>query len=247
MAEGYGQYCPLALAAELLSRRWMVLVVSRLFDGCETYSDIQRGLPQISPSMLAQRLGELVEAGIAVRRASDGHRNGRYLLTEAGRDFAPVVDAMALWGQHWTRDMRFEDLDPAFLVWSMHRRTDPTQLPRARTVIEFEFDDSPTACRRFWLVCDRGQVAMCVKDPGLEPDVAVRADLRVFVEAWRGFRDFHQEIARRTIRLYGPGELTRRIPDFLLGSELAPYGRKRAGRELGLVRRKDRIARSRTA
>lgn len=243
MAEGYGQYCPLALAAELLSRRWMILVVSRLIDGCATFGEIQRGLPQISPSILAKRLGELVDAGIAVHVAPDGERSGRYRLTDAGRDFQPVVDAMAVWGQHWARDMKFEDLDPAFLVWSMHLRADPAQLPGARLVIEFEFSDSPTNCRRFWLVCNGDDVEMCLKDPGLEPDVAVRSDLRVFVEAWRGFRDFRQEIARKTIRLYGPSEVTRRIPDFLLGSALAPHGRKRDGRERSLALRTARIAR----
>lgn len=237
MAHGYGQYCPLALAAELLCRRWMILVVSRLIDGCSRFNDIRRGLPQISPSLLSQRLQELIEAGVAVHTGSGNGRGGEYVLTEAGRQLEPIVDKMAVWGQQWARDMTYEDLDPAFLVWSMHLQANPAVLPPGRTVIEFGFSDSPTSCRRFWLVCSGDEVEMCLKDPGLEVDVAVTADLRTFVEAWRGFRDLRQEIAKGRIQVHGPHALTANLPEFLLGSSLTPYPRLRPGREKTLAAR----------
>lgn len=183
MSRGYGQYCPLALAAELLCQRWTILVVSRLLDGCSRFSEIQRGLPQISPSLLSRRLSELMDAGLVTREALDDGRSHEYRLTEAGRELRPIVDRLAIWGQHWARDNTREDLDPAFLVWSMHLRADASQLPAGQTVVEFEFTRSPTNCRRFWLVCNDDEVEMCLKDPGLEVDVAVNSDLRVFVEA----------------------------------------------------------------
>lgn len=235
--QGYGQYCPLALSAELLCRKWMILVLSRLLDGCSRFNDIRRGLPQISPSLLSQRLSELTEAGLVLHTGSSRGRGGEYILTEAGRELETVVDQMAAWGQRWARDMTYEDLDPAFLVWSMHLRVDPTELPPGRTVVEFEFDRSPTKYRRFWLVCKGDDVEMCLKDPGLEVDVAVTADLRTFVEAWRGFRDLRREIAKGTIRVHGPRTLTASIPDFLLGSSLAPHPRRRPGREQKIAAR----------
>ena len=78
---------------------------------------------------------------------------------------------------------------------------------------------------------------MCLNDPGFDVDVAVRSGLRVFVEAWRGFRDLRAEIRRGRIRVYGREESTRQLPDWLLLSGLAPYERRRPGRERRIARR----------
>ena len=65
--KGYGQYCPLALAAELLCERWTLLVMSRLIDGCRRFNEIHRGVPKISPTLLKQRLEQLEHAGLCER------------------------------------------------------------------------------------------------------------------------------------------------------------------------------------
>ena len=228
---GYGQYCPLALAAELLCRRWTILIVSRLIDGCRTFSEIHQGVPKISPSLLSTRLSELEQAGLLERVKSGKQDRYRYEPTEAALDLTQLIDGMAVWGQRWSRDMAMDDLDPAFLAWSMSLRMNTDAMPAGRTVVEFEFSGTPTEFRRFWLVNDDGQVDMCLKDPGFEPSVFVKADIRCFVEAWRGFRDLRQEIHAGTIRVAGPRRLTASFPDWLLLSALAPYHRRFAGRE----------------
>ena len=227
----YGQYCPLALATELLCRRWTVLVVSRLIDGCTTFNEIHAGVPRISPSLLSTRLSELEHAGLLVRRRDGAGRRYRYELTEAGRDLTDIVDALAVWGQHWARDNELDDLDPAFLAWSMHLRIDSSQMPAGRTVLEFEFTGTPADLRRFWLVNTDGKVDMCLKHPGFDTDLFINADLRTFVEAWRGFRDLRREIRASRIRLTGPAGLRKAFPDWLMLSALAPYDRRVAGRE----------------
>src|SRR5687768_1342063 len=139
MSKGYGQYCPLALAAELLCERWTLLIVSRIVDGCTQFNNIHRGLPRIAPAMLAKRLDELERAGIMTRPPAARGAPRNYHLTEAGVALAPLIEQMAVWGQHWARDMRKEDLDPAFLAWSMHMRIGTARLPPGRVVIQFEF------------------------------------------------------------------------------------------------------------
>ena len=134
MNKGYGQYCPLALAAEVLGQRWTILVISRLLLGCTTYSEIQKGVPRISPSLLSQRLDELERTGIIEKQTCDGKRRATYHLTDAGRDLNDIIFRMMVWGQHWARDMSLEDLDPAFLAWSMHLSLDASLLPAGRTV-----------------------------------------------------------------------------------------------------------------
>ncbi len=231
MNKGYGQYCPLALAAEILCQRWMVLVISRIIDGCETFSEIHRGVPLISPSMLSKRLVELEDAGILERRQRSGRTGYTYHPTEAGRGLERIIMDMSVWGQQWARDMSLEDLDPGFLAWSMHLRLDGKSMPAGRTVLEFDFSGVPGRTHRFWLVNEDGKIEMCLKHPSFETDVLVEGDLRTFVECWRGFRDLREEISARRIKLTGPRELRRAFPDWLLQSSLAPHERKRAGPE----------------
>lgn len=231
MAGGYGQYCPLALAAERLCQRWTVLIISRLIDGCSHFNEIHRGVPRISPSLLSRRLAELEYAGIVERKKTANGGGCEYFLTEAGKDLEPIIDTMAVWGQHWARDMTTDDLDPGFLAWSMHRRLDTSAMPPGRTVIAFEFSGAPRDCRRFWLINDHGTVDMCLKPPGFEVDLYVYANLRRFIETWRGFRDLRRELRTGHIRLHGPRPLEKQFPAWLMLSALAPYPRRQGGAE----------------
>ena len=107
-------------------------------------------------------------------------------------------------------------------------------MPETRTVIEFEFSGTPAELRRFWLVVVQGKVDMCLKHPGYESDLFVTADLRTFVEAWRGFRDLRQEIHSGKIQVVGAKQLVSQFPDWLMLSGLAPYERRLIGREMEL-------------
>lgn len=241
MMKGYGQYCPLSLASELLCQKWTLLVVSRVMLGETRFNAIQRALPQMSPSLLARRLEELVHARVLETWPTKCGRYREYGLTPAGTELFPLVDAMATWGQRWARELEAEDLDPAFLVWSMHTRVDAESMPPGRTVLKFMFSGAPPHCRCFWLVCTDGEVEMCLKDPGHEVDVRVESDLRVFIETWRGFRDVSSEIRAGRIRVVGKLELRRRLPGWLRLHSHAHVERMRPGRE----RRLQRVARAR--
>ncbi len=236
MPKTYGQYCPLALASEILTERWTLLVVSRLIDGCRRFNDIHRGVPRMSASLLSQRLQFLEEVGLVRREKSGDGRGYKYFPTSATQELEPMIDALAVWGQRWARDMEMDDLDPGFLAWSMHLRLNTEAMPPGRTVMEFEFTGAPADCRRFWLVNDDGAVDMCLKHPGFDVDIRVMSDLRRFVEAWRGFRSLKDEISAGKIRLEGATPLKRAFPDWLLLSALAPHERLRAGKERKLAK-----------
>jgi DNA-binding HxlR family transcriptional regulator len=165
MAHRYGQYCPLALAVELLCERWTLLVVSRLIDGCKQFNEIHRGVPRISPSLLSRRLSELERAGLVKRGPARKGLPRSCTLTPAGQELAPIIDSLAVWGQRWSRDMKKEDLDIAFLAWSMHRNIDNERMPPGRTVIEFQFRNAPPDGKEFWLVHEHGTTDMCLESP----------------------------------------------------------------------------------
>jgi DNA-binding HxlR family transcriptional regulator len=227
----YGQYCPLALAAEVLCERWNLLIISRIIDGCDRFNAIHRGLPKISATLLSRRLRDLERAGLIARTPLDRTPGHAYRLTEAGRALDSIVMSIADWGQAWARDMTTEDLDPAFLAWSMHTRLNTDLMPAGRTVLAFQFSGTTSSLRRFWLVNVEGKVEMCLTDPGYDVDLTVSADLRLFVEAWRGIRDLRGEIGRGAVRVDGPSHLARRLPLWLRLSALADGERLRAGTE----------------
>jgi DNA-binding HxlR family transcriptional regulator len=244
MPEGYRQYCPFSLAVELLCERWTLLVISSMLFGGRRFSEIRRGVPKMSPTLLSKRLSELERAGLVETRPAASGRGSEYRLTEAGRDLEPIIGSLAVWGQQWARDMEDADLDPAFLLWSLHLRMDAAAMPPGQTVVELTFSGAPPDLSRFWLVCRDGEVEMCLKDPELEVDLAVVSDLRLFVEAWRGFRDLRREIAAGRVELHGPRRLCEQFPRWLLLHPQAGDERRRPGRERDLAQR--RAAHSRT-
>ena len=223
MRTSYGQFCPVALASETLAQRWMLLIARELCAGATRFSEIRRGVPGISASLLKERLDTLERAGVVRTQRSRG-AHCRYVLTQAGEELRPVLASIGSWGQRWARAMRAEDLDPSWLVWALHRRLDTQAMPAERTVIELEFLDAPRQ-RKFWLVCEAGTVEVCLKPPGFEVDLAVSASVRTLAEIWRGLKPIVQEIRAGRVHLVGPAKLRRAFPPWLLLSPFASLER----------------------
>src|SRR5215213_10890122 len=101
MTEGsYSQFCPVAMAAEILCTRWTVIGLRELVAGSTRFNELRRGVPRMSPALLSKRLKELEEAGI-VRRVASPTEPGvlEYHLTRSGRDLKAVIDSIGIWGQ----------------------------------------------------------------------------------------------------------------------------------------------------
>ena len=216
----YRQFCPLALASETLTQRWMLLILRELSAGARRFSDIHRGVPGIRPTLLKKRLDTLELAGIVQRPGAAGRNKPAYVLTAAGEELRPVLAGIAAWGQRWARDFRHEDLDPGWLVWAMHRRLNTALMPPGRTVMQICFSDAPAHQRSFWLVCMDGNVEVCLKPPGFDVDLLVHARVRALAEVWRGIRPLDSELRAGRIRVEGPTKMRRAFPAWLL---LSPY------------------------
>lgn len=223
---GFGQFCPVALASEVLTQRWTLLVIRELLAGSTRFNDIRRGVPRISATLLKERLQSLEHAEIVERRKTNSGVF-EYVLTQAGQELRPVVSGIGQWGQRWARDIQPEDLDPGWLVWNMHRRLNLAELPPGRTVIQIEFTDGPRNARYFWLVSQHGRVEVCLKNPGYAVDLQVRTTVRVLAESWRGIRSLRQEIRSGAITLEGKASLRKAFPNWLLLSVYASIPRMR--------------------
>jgi DNA-binding HxlR family transcriptional regulator len=165
----YGQYCPVAKAAEVLGERWTLLIVRELLNGVEGFNELLRLLPGISRSVLAQRLRTLERRGIVERAEPRGYR-----LTAAGNDLAGAIDTLGEWGAKWAfGDPVPDELDPDLVMAWIARHTDASKLPETRTVLQV---DCRAPKRRYWLVLEPGDVSLCREAPGFDADVLVEAD-----------------------------------------------------------------------
>ncbi|QBI21343.1 transcriptional regulator [Egibacter rhizosphaerae] len=221
----YGQFCPVAKATEVLDQRWTLLVVRELLAGSNRFNDLHRGVPRMSRTLLSQRLHALVRAGLVDRHEGDG--GPTYELTATGWELEPVLDALGRWGVRWMGSPGEEDLDPALLVWDMHRRVDSDAIPDGRTVVRLRFPDVLAALRDWWLVITREEVDVCESDPGFDVDVAIEAPIRTMVEVWRGDIGWDDAL-RGGLRLSGPEHLRRRVDAWFRLSEYASVPRAAA-------------------
>jgi DNA-binding HxlR family transcriptional regulator len=210
----YGQFCPIAKASEVLGERWTHLVIRELGAGSDTFNDLRKGLPLMSPSLLSARLKSLEAAGVVERSATaDGVR---YKLTEAGRELKPIILAMGTWGHRWVRsNLEKEDLDPSLLMWDIHRTMNGEYFGSGRTVLLFEFRDYATKFRHWWLVIVDGEVDVCMKDPGYEVDAQVTTDVLTLTGIWMGDIGLGEALRAKQLRVVGPEKIRRDIPKWL--------------------------------
>jgi DNA-binding HxlR family transcriptional regulator len=225
---GYKQFCPVAMASELLCTRWTMVLLRELIAGSTRFNDLRRGVPKMSPTLLSQRLKELEAAGVIERRALKSEKGVfEYRMTEAGKDLGPIVEAMGFWGQKWVEARRsLKNLDPSLLMWDMRRNLNPTPLPNRRTVIEFLYPQLPVSKRFWWLVVEKqGEVDLCWSDPGFDVDLYVSTDLRTMTAIWMGLTTVTKESEK--IILTGDRDIARKMQAWL---GLSPFAieRKRA-------------------
>ncbi|MCH1881956.1 helix-turn-helix domain-containing protein [Agrococcus sp. ARC_14] len=210
---GYGQFCPVAKAMELLDERWTLLVIRELLAGSSRFNDLRRGVPHMSPALLSKRLQRLEHAGLVRKRVDGSHTS--YRLTQSGEELRPVVEALAGWGVRWIGDLGQADLDPHLLLWDMRRTIDVDGWPRRRTVVALRFTDVPPGAAHWWLVCHDGDVDLCDFDPGFEVAARLTTTLRALTLVWRGDRSWAVALGSGTVAIDGGADAVARVPAWI--------------------------------
>ena len=191
MAEGnYNQFCPIAMASEILCTRWTLLVLRELLAGSTRFNELRRGLQRMSPALLSKRLKELEAAGIVTRsKMSGGPELFEYQLTKTGRELAPVIEGVGAWGHRWIKtEASLKKLDVNLLMWGIRANINPAPMPARRTTIQVIFTDLPKARRNWWLIAQPGEgIDLCSIDPGFDVDLYLSTDLRTLTEVWMGY------------------------------------------------------------
>jgi DNA-binding HxlR family transcriptional regulator len=216
----YGQFCPIAKAAEIVAERWTPLVVHELLAGSTRFSDIRRGVPLMSQTLLSQRLKELERVGIVEHRGDDPRRR-EWVLTSAGRALAPVIHQLGEWGLQYAQDpLEEDDLDVLVLMWNIRRRVDPKAFGANRVTVHFEFTDVPKSKRRFWLVNDRGTADLCPFDPGFPVDIYITTDIRTMIRIWFAKLSLEAAIRSELMEIVGSKQLRALLNSWLLLSPI---------------------------
>ena len=222
---GYSQFCPVAMAAEVLGARWTLVLLRELIAGSTRFNDLRRGVPRMSPALLSKRLKELEIAGIVARPAVSGEPGlYEYRLTEAGRELKPVIEAIGCWGQRWIDiEASLEKLDPNLLMWDMRRNINPTPMPPKRNTIQIIFTDLPESRKNWWLVVEPDQeVDLCSVDPGFDVDLYLSTDLRTMTEIWMGYTAISRAKDQGRLHLTGDRQLEAAIDSWM---GLSPFAR----------------------
>lgn len=211
MAEGsYNQFCPVAMAAEILCTRWTIVLLRELVAGSTRFNELRRGAPRMSPALLSKRLKDLEAAGVVTRsRLPRDPEVHEYTLTAAGKDLAQVVEAVGAWGQKWvSTQSSLEKLDVNLLMWDIRRGINTTPMPARRSTIQIIFSDLPETRRNWWLIVEPGEETdLCSVDPGLDVDLYFVTDLRTLTEIWMGYTPLAHAKAGEKLIITGDRQL----------------------------------------
>ena len=214
--ETYGQYCPIAKAAELLGDRWTLLIVRELMFGPIRFNEFEKGLPGISRSVLADRLKRLQRDGL-VEQAADAKG---YQFTDVGETLRPVVRSLGEWVGEWMiGDPQAGETDPELLMMYMSRHINHDKVPEGKTVLAFEFHDET---QRFWLTLEPHSVSVCVEDPCLPVAVSVRAQVGELYRVYMGRSSLRTALEMGTITLDGLPSDRRLFTELMRWSHFAP-------------------------
>jgi DNA-binding HxlR family transcriptional regulator len=228
MAEGsYRQFCPVAMAAEVLCTRWTVVLLRELVAGSTRFNELRRGVPRMSPALLSRRLKDLEAAGIVAREASRSESSAfEYRLTASGRELGPIVEAFGIWGQRRIEaDLSLQHLDVQLLMWDMRRNLNPTPMPQGRNVIHFIYPELPATQRSWWLIVEpKNGVDLCSVDPGFDVDLYVSVDLRTMTAIWLGLDTVRAAVANKRMILTGDRRIASAMQTWL---GLSPFAKEK--------------------
>ena len=203
------------MAASVVCERWTLQIVRELFFGSTRYSDIQKHIPNISPSLLRDRLRFLEERGVVTRKKSTSGNRYEYYLTPAGKSLAPVLTEMGRWGMKWANDCMTDKQNTASgLVRDFAGGINIDELPAGNTVIEIQFEEGAESTAGFIHVRD-SEVQVCDTNLGFDTDVLIRSTIQDLTKVWYGEIPIRAAIDAGKVRLDAAPIYTRRIGKWL--------------------------------
>ena len=135
----YRQYCSFARGLDVVGDRWILLIVRELLEGPRRYNELLHGLPGVATNLLAQRLQDLVEAGVIEQRTDH-----TYALTQWGEGLRDVIHSLGRWARPLMGKMeRDDEFRSHWLVHPIHVLYEGVDRRRPRLNVQVETADAP--------------------------------------------------------------------------------------------------------
>ena len=135
----YRQYCSFARGLDIVGDRWILLIVRELLQGPRRYNELLHGLPGIATNLLAERLQDLVEAGV-LERGTDH----TYALTAWGEGLRDVIHSLGRWARPLMGRMeRDDEFRSHWLIHPIHVLYEGVDRRRPRLTVEVDTADAP--------------------------------------------------------------------------------------------------------
>ena len=207
----YDQYCALARALDVVGERWTLLLVRELLLGPKRYGDLLAGLPGVGTNLLAERLRQLEQLGLARRRTLPPPAGSAvYELTELGRDLEPAVIELGRWGAHWLGEPRERDtMQPGWFFVSLRATFRPELAAQLRASYEFRIEGDV-----FSVGIDSGRLTT-EQGAASDPDIVVSTDLETFIALLAKRVQPGEALERGAVEIEGDaGDLSRFVEIF---------------------------------
>jgi len=224
----YAEACPIAKAASILCERWTLQIIREMMMGATRFSEFQRYLPRMSPTLLNSRLRTLEEQGIILRKRTPEKKGFEYQLTPAGNALKPVLGEIGKWGMSWVfQSMEGDQLNISVIVRDFAFALDAQQLPSGGGVIQFAVQSDQEQARKF-IVVRSGNTQVCEDNLGNEVDVYLSAELKTLYQVWYGEIGVDAACRQGLLKAVGPPVYTRNLSRWLRTSQFAQYNRNQS-------------------
>ena len=210
VTRGYGQFCGLARALDLVGGRWALLVVRDLLTGPKRFTELQEGLHGIPTNVLTSRLRELEEVGIVERRVR-AHPGGGvdYALTEYGLELEQPVLQLGFWGAKALGPPENDDfISVDSLALALRGAFRPDKARGPKRLYEVRIDGKPL---RIGVKGGKVSVPALSPEEPVEPDVVVETAPGVMSQLLTGAMDVDDAIDSGRVQLDGDRAEARRL------------------------------------
>lgn len=193
--------------------RWTLQILGEMWGGSSRFSDIRRGVGNISPALLSRRLKELEALGLVERMEDRATGKVDYIRTAKAIELEPALDLLARWAQHNVEaEIATREPNISAMMWSARRQIRLAELPQRRVVMRFHFANVASGHDCYWLVAQPGaDVDLCVSDPGTDIDLFVETSAVSMAALMLGRSTAAREIAEGQLFLSGDQILLRSV------------------------------------
>ena len=217
-------YCPIAAAAKILQPKWNIQILRSvcLYD-LTTFNDIRRLLPNVSPTLLSQRLKFLIENGVIEKRECDRSPAQYYCPTDAGKKITKVLFAMGEWGREWLdQEASVHSADSAMLLWILSQKINLNFLPSDTAVLHFCLNErTGNEAQDYYILLNKHQKPeLTDNNLGHEPNLVIVTEKSILAACYMNYTSYASELKKQTIILEGDYKLQKSFVNWMATSEL---------------------------